>query len=74
MIRLTCEVWCGWDVEVPRLFGIEDAGVEDVFDGLRHGEGDAGELGDGVNVGVGKALFKRIWINTTNSNGALLFA
>ena len=37
------------------LFGVEDAGVEGVFDGLGHGEGDAGELGDGVDVGGGKA-------------------
>ena len=38
-------VGCEWEVEETRLFGVEDAGVEGVFDGLRHGEGDAEEGG-----------------------------
>ena len=50
------------------LLGVEDAGVEGVFDGLGHSEGDAGELGDGVNVGVGKAA------NRTKGFEELFFA
>ena len=40
-VRINACLWGG-------LLGVEDAGVEGVFDGLGYGEGDAGELGDGV--------------------------